>query len=292
MHSRDVCRQSARWNGDRAARSQIEAGGKPEHDVFSDRKRSSLRPLRRVPGQICAPRASVSAGRCRTWRTRCKFGCRYLEALEEGRIGELPGNAYALGFLRTYATALGLDTNEIARRFKAEAAAVNRKTELDFPDARAGARRAGRGGGAARRAAGGRRLCRLVSAVGRGTAAGRDHARRSRTPGAAGRAGSADRAPRQPLRPSRRAGRRPRRCSRPRSPPAPAISPSSAAAAPVPVPPVPATAQISRASCCAASADAWVQVRDRGGQVLLNRILHAGETWEVPAQAEPAADHR
>jgi len=57
----------------------------------------------------------------------------YLAALEEGRIDELPGNAYALGFLRTYASALGLDPNEIARRFKAEAAAVNRKTELQFP---------------------------------------------------------------------------------------------------------------------------------------------------------------
>ena len=31
-----------------------------------------------------------------------------------------------------------------------------------------------------------------------------------------------------------------------------------------------------------ANADAWVQVRDRSGSVLLNRILHAGETWEVP----------
>ena len=27
----------------------------------------------------------------------------YLEALEAGRIDDLPGNAYALGFLRTYA---------------------------------------------------------------------------------------------------------------------------------------------------------------------------------------------
>ena len=57
----------------------------------------------------------------------------FLAALEDGRIDELPGNAYALGFLRTYASALGLDANEIARRFKAEAAAVNRKTELQFP---------------------------------------------------------------------------------------------------------------------------------------------------------------
>ena len=57
----------------------------------------------------------------------------YLEALEEGRITALPGNAYALGFLRTYANALGLDPNEITRRFKAEAAAVTEKTELAFP---------------------------------------------------------------------------------------------------------------------------------------------------------------
>ena len=57
----------------------------------------------------------------------------YLEALEDGRINELPGNAYALGFMRTYATALGLDPNEIARRFRAEAAEVNQQTVLTFP---------------------------------------------------------------------------------------------------------------------------------------------------------------
>jgi cytoskeleton protein RodZ len=34
-----------------------------------------------------------------------------------------------------------------------------------------------------------------------------------------------------------------------------------------------------------ANADSWVQVRDRGGQVLLNRVLHPGETWDVPARS-------
>ena len=57
----------------------------------------------------------------------------YLEAIEDGRISDLPGNAYALGFVRTYAGALGLDQDEIARRFRIEAAQVNRKTELSFP---------------------------------------------------------------------------------------------------------------------------------------------------------------
>ena len=33
-----------------------------------------------------------------------------------------------------------------------------------------------------------------------------------------------------------------------------------------------------------ATADAWMQVRDKSGQVLLNRVLHPGEFWAVPAQ--------
>ncbi len=57
----------------------------------------------------------------------------YLVAIEEGRLEDLPGNAYAMGFLRTYADCLGLDPDEVSRRFRAEAADVNRKTELTFP---------------------------------------------------------------------------------------------------------------------------------------------------------------
>jgi cytoskeleton protein RodZ len=37
----------------------------------------------------------------------------HLKALEEGRISLLPGNAYALALVRTYAGALGLDADEI-----------------------------------------------------------------------------------------------------------------------------------------------------------------------------------
>ena len=48
-------------------------------------------------------------------------------------MSELPGNAYAVGFLRTYAQALGLDPDEVGRRFRAEAAEGNRKTELTSP---------------------------------------------------------------------------------------------------------------------------------------------------------------
>ena len=59
--------------------------------------------------------------------------------------------------------------------------------------------------------------------------------------------------------------------------------PARAAAAPLP-PPIAASADQPRI-VLRASADAWVQVRDRSGPVLLNRILHAGDTWDVPAKA-------
>ncbi len=57
----------------------------------------------------------------------------YLEAIEDGRVADLPGNAYALGFLRTYAATLGLNPDDLTRRFRAEVAEVNAKTELSFP---------------------------------------------------------------------------------------------------------------------------------------------------------------
>ena len=46
----------------------------------------------------------------------------YLEALEEDRQGALPGRAYAIGFVRSYADYLGLDASETVERFKGEIA--------------------------------------------------------------------------------------------------------------------------------------------------------------------------
>ncbi len=57
----------------------------------------------------------------------------FLAAIEDGRFGDLPGPAYALGFLRAYADFLGLDGNEVVRRFRAESAEANEARELHFP---------------------------------------------------------------------------------------------------------------------------------------------------------------
>lgn len=57
----------------------------------------------------------------------------YLQALEEGRLQDLPGQAYVVGFLRNYANALGLDTDEVLRRFR-EVSEPGPKANLVFPE--------------------------------------------------------------------------------------------------------------------------------------------------------------
>ncbi len=44
----------------------------------------------------------------------------YLEAIEEGRFRDLPGTTYATGFIRSYAEYLGLDADEVIRRYRLE----------------------------------------------------------------------------------------------------------------------------------------------------------------------------
>lgn len=58
----------------------------------------------------------------------------YLEAIEEGRWGDLPGQAYTVGFLRTYAQTVGLDPGTVLLRFKQETAGGGQEQELYFPE--------------------------------------------------------------------------------------------------------------------------------------------------------------
>jgi cytoskeleton protein RodZ len=57
----------------------------------------------------------------------------YLEAIEKGAYERLPGPAYAVGFVRTYAEYLGLDGEEAARRFKREAQGLDSPPDLALP---------------------------------------------------------------------------------------------------------------------------------------------------------------
>jgi len=200
----------------------------------------------------------------------------YLEALEAGRISDLPGNAYALAFLRSYAVMLGLDPNDVVRRFRAEAAQVNVRTELVFPAPIPGRTIP----------AGAMVLLGIVLAV--GAYAGWYHlSGEGRLPAEADvqvptrLASLAEQAPQTEAQmPAPVASPAPPPVQQAEAPPAPAISPSSAAAA-VPPPPTDQPRIVLRAS-----ADAWLQVRDRAGQVLLSRTLHAGDSWDVPARSD------
>ena len=58
----------------------------------------------------------------------------YLEAIEKSDFDSLPGTAYAIGFLRTYADFLGLDGEQIVERFKHEVQGVEPVQELVFPE--------------------------------------------------------------------------------------------------------------------------------------------------------------
>jgi len=53
----------------------------------------------------------------------------YLNALEEGNFDLLPGRAYAIGFVRSYSHYLGLETNLLVERYKAEIAGFSEAEE-------------------------------------------------------------------------------------------------------------------------------------------------------------------
>jgi cytoskeleton protein RodZ len=261
----------------------------------------------------------------------------FLVALEGGRIADLPGNAYAIGFLRTYASTLGLDPDELTRRFRAEADEVNQLTRLSFPapvpsrGVPAGAvvllgvalaigayvgwyRLSGNGelppevvppvparlAPLAERGVPPNALTQSSSAPLASAAPGFP-APTFASPGAsspgdgsqvAGLPGAGSPGAASGLAQPTDSTATPRLAS-----PAgqsdghaltePAVPPTQAAAATT-LPLVNATPTQPAATqsriVLSATADAWMEVRDRSGQVLLNRVLHSGESWPVPPQ--------
>ncbi len=57
----------------------------------------------------------------------------HLDAIETGRYDSLPGPTYAVGFVRAYADYLGLDSEEVVRRFKQEVDGLDEGPMLSFP---------------------------------------------------------------------------------------------------------------------------------------------------------------
>jgi len=57
----------------------------------------------------------------------------YLQAIEDGRYDDLPGKTYVVGFVRAYSDHLGLDAEEVVKRFKEEVDGLEGRSELMFP---------------------------------------------------------------------------------------------------------------------------------------------------------------
>lgn len=57
----------------------------------------------------------------------------YIEAIEGSRFTDLPGPAYAIGFVRSFADYLDLDSEAIVERFRGEIAGIEPVSKLDFP---------------------------------------------------------------------------------------------------------------------------------------------------------------
>ena len=219
----------------------------------------------------------------------------FLEAIEDGRAADLPGNAYAIGFLRSYATALGLDPDEITRRFREEASHVNRKTKLRFP-----APVPDRGvppgvvvlfgvilaigayAGWYKLSSSGRPEFEAVQPVPPRLLPLAEAPRPITLPEAPRPITLLEMTPRPVAEPA------------PQAAPAQPYSPTSANAAippPAAAPPQPVfvtfpglpdgTRVVLRARL-----ESWVQVRDPKGPVILNRVLRPGETWPVPPKGQ------
>jgi hypothetical protein len=57
----------------------------------------------------------------------------YIQAIEDGRFGDLPGPTYAIGFIRAYASYLGLDDEAVVQLFKVQAGDADSWPELVYP---------------------------------------------------------------------------------------------------------------------------------------------------------------
>lgn len=306
---------------------------------MAERKRRRLKivPVEHEPAEPARPRPELlathsvgailrSARMRRGWQindvaAHLKIRRTLIEALESGHYDQLPGQAYAQGFVRTYSNLLGLDQDEIVRRFRDETSASNEARELVFPKPIAESRTP-------------TGLVFVVALLVAGVAYGawyyatlpdREPLPRvaalperlavlAEPPAPAPAAVSAQAATREPA---------PAETTRSAVTPAPApvveAVPATPAPAPVaielPAPPPPSVAALPTApvrpeiqepqaipSAPAApaaprvfnegtgesrisirtSADSWVQIRDEGGNIVFMRVLRPGDVYNVP----------
>ena len=202
----------------------------------------------------------------------------YLMALEAGRLDELPGAVYAIGFVRAYADHLGLDGSQVLRRFKRESALLAAKPDLTFPIPLG--ERSVPGGGMLLVA-----LILAMCAYGAWFYMSNDEApRRERVAEVPLELLPKPQPPR--ARPAVSPPPEAIGASQPALGPgfvgAAAASPTAVAAPELNTAATGAAPDAAREVVIRATADSWIQIRDARQSVLLTRVLKAGESCRAP----------
>lgn len=206
----------------------------------------------------------------------------FLEAIEAGNLEALPGAAYRSGFVRSYARTLGLDPDEILRRFRAEGGLHDAaKTESRFitnvPDS-----------GVPKGAAVAVGILLLLAGYGIWYHySGTQRHLAEEVPAVPAQLAPLATPPKIEVAPVTPAP----------VPAAPVAAPAPAAAAPAAgTPPAPAAAPPPATAPAAppapgaglvisATQDAWIEVHDPAGNILFSKVLHPGESWPVPQES-------
>ena len=98
-----------------------------------DRDDGGLPPFQEGVGEILRRRRESYGQDLPTVASQLHIRLTYLRAVETGRFKDLPGMAYASGFVRSYGDYLGLDGEELVRLFREEVAGVDRQVRLNVP---------------------------------------------------------------------------------------------------------------------------------------------------------------
>jgi cytoskeleton protein RodZ len=230
----------------------------------------------------------------------------FLEAIEAGDLQALPGPAYRTGFVRSYARLLGLDPDEILRRFRAEGGLPDSaKTETRFiatvPDSGVPKGAAVMVGVVLLLAGYGiwyhysgtqRRLAEQVPAVPAQLAPLATPPKVEVAPVTPAPAPAPAPTPTPVPAPAAPDVAGSAATATPATPaPAPAtpsttppVVPGAAAPAAVPAP-SPTTPAPGAGMVISATQDAWIEVHDPAGNILFSKVLHPGESWPVPQES-------
>lgn len=109
-----------------------------QHDKMTelsvDQKLANVTNLRPTVGDELRMRREEAGHTINDVSEAVRIQPRYLEALENGRLEDLPGTVYALGFLRTYAEHYGFNGGAFVARFKEETEGLRREQDFSLPE--------------------------------------------------------------------------------------------------------------------------------------------------------------